>query len=170
MLSVAAVIDGNYELEELENGTTKKTYIPRSEDELKKFEDIVKKAMGYNEDREDLVSVSSIPFSEEILVDNKIIEEGSDILRFVEDHKRTFLNILLVILVFFIVIRPLLKGLKNVTGEIGYERMKLPSDSKEYTQIPESTGMNQKQQIFEIAKASPEKTEQLIKGWIGEQE
>ncbi|MGD8770469.1 MAG: flagellar basal-body MS-ring/collar protein FliF, partial [Desulfobacterales bacterium] len=62
-LSVAAVIDGNYELEKLEDGSTQKKYIPRSEEEIKTFEEIVKKAMGYNEDREDQVSVSSIPFA-----------------------------------------------------------------------------------------------------------
>jgi flagellar M-ring protein FliF len=169
-LSVAAVIDGSYKFEKSEDGETQKTYIPRSEEELKKFEDIVKKAMGYNEDREDQVSVSSIPFSETISADNEIEDEGVSILKLAGEYRKTFLNILLVILVFFLVIRPLLKGLKNMTSETGFEKMKLPSDSKEYARIPEPANVSQRQQIFEIAKTSPEKTEQLIKGWISEQE
>jgi len=154
----------------LEDGTTKKTYIPRSEEELKKFEDIVKKAMGYSEDREDQVSVSSIPFSDMISMDSNVEEEGLDVLRILGAYKKTIVNLFLVLLVFFLVVRPLLNGMKRITGETIFERAKLPSDTEEYAQIPELKDVSRKQKVLEVTKKSPEKTEQLLKGWIGEQE
>ena len=89
-------------MEKLKDGTIKKSYIPRSEDEMKKFEDIVKKAMGYSEDREDQISVSSIPFSEAIPTDIEAEKEGFDVLKHVGNYKKTIVNLLLVVLVFLV--------------------------------------------------------------------
>ncbi len=169
-LSVAAVIDGTYKIEKLKDGTIKRNYIPRSGEELKKFEDIVKSAMGYNEDREDQVSVNSMPFSEAISIDTgtEVGAEGFDILRLLGTHRKTIINLLLVVLVFFLIVRPLLKSLKKVAGETVFERKGLPPGAKEYTQIAESGEKSQKEKALEISRSSPERTEQLIKGWIGE--
>lgn len=171
-LSVAAVIDGTYKVEKLKDGTIKKNYIPRSGEELKKFEEIVKRAMGYNEDREDQVSVSSMPFSEAISIpiDAKSEKGGraSDILRLVGTYKKTLVNLMLVVMVFFFIVRPLLKSIKKVSKETILERKELPGASKEYAQIPESRGITSKEKVLEVSNKSPQTTEQVIKGWIGE--
>ncbi|MBW1674871.1 MAG: flagellar M-ring protein FliF, partial [Deltaproteobacteria bacterium] len=169
-LSVAAAIDGTYKLEKLKDGTSKRTYIPRSEAELKKFTDIVKMAMGYSDDREDKVSVSSMAFSEAISIDTKTEKEGFDILKLVGDYRKTIINLLLAALVFFIIVRPLLKSIKKMARENILERKELPSGTEGYPQISESREMNQKEKALETVKRSPEKTEQLLKGWIGERE
>ena len=169
-LSVAAVIDGTYRTEKLEDGTIKRNYIPRSGEELKKFEDIVKTAMGYNEDREDQVSVNSMPFSEGISIDTKteVGAEGFDILGLLKNYRKMIINLLLVVLVFFVIVRPLLKSLKKMARETVSERRELPPGAEEYTQIAESGGKSQKEKALEISRSSPERTEQLIKGWIAE--
>jgi len=169
-LSVAAAIDGTYKLEKLKDGTSKRTYIPRSEVELKKFEDIVKMAMGYSEDREDKISVSSMAFSQMISVDTKAEKEGFDILKLVGNYRKTIINLLLAVLVFFIIIRPLLKSIKKMARETISERKELPSGTEGYSQISESREMSQKEKALETVKHSPEKTQQLLKGWIGERE
>jgi flagellar M-ring protein FliF len=171
-LSVAAVIDGTYESENLQDGTVKKKYIPRSEGELKTFEDIVKKAMGYNEDREDQVSVNSIPFSETTSIDTMTrgLDKEFDIFKLLGSYRKIIVNLFLVALVFFIVVRPLVKGLKKVTREGSFDRKELPPGSEGYAQIPETREVSQKERVLEISKDNPEKTEQLIKGWIGDPE
>ena len=169
-LSVAAVIDGNYELEELKDGTEKRNYIPRSEQELKTFEEIVKKAMGYNEDREDQVSVSSIEFSKVVPMDSKAHVEDNKYLKLLQDYKKTIINLVLVIVVFFLIVRPLLKSVKNITKEVASARKELPVVSGEYAQIHESSKVGQKERVLEISASNPEGAQQLIKGWIGEQE
>ncbi|MCG8620115.1 MAG: flagellar M-ring protein FliF, partial [Desulfobacterales bacterium] len=62
-LSVAAVIDGSYEYQTDESGNRKRVYVPRSPEEMKQFENIVIKAMGYNEERNDQISMESFPFA-----------------------------------------------------------------------------------------------------------
>jgi len=173
-LSVAAVIDGTYKVEKLKDGSIRKEYIPRSKEELIKFEEIVKRAMGYNEDREDQVSISSMPFSDSI-PDYSVPENqhnGFDPLRLLRGLKKTIINVCLIVLVFFLIVRPLLRGLKNLKEEtLSGGQEELPSITKsEHTQIPSPKGMVQKEKILAITQSSPEKAQQLIKGWISEQE
>ena len=173
-LSVAAVIDGTYTTEKLKDGTIRKNYISRTQEELKKFEDIVKRAMGYSEDREDQVSVSSIPFSEAISIPMGAGREregiASGILKIMGTYRNTLLNLMLMGLVFIFIVRPLLKSIKNVNREAFLQRKELPRASKEYPQIAEPGEMSQKERAIELARGNPGKTQQLIKGWIGEQE
>jgi len=173
-LSVAAVIDGNYEIEKLNDGTTKRKYIHRTEQELKKFEEIVKKAMGYNEDREDQVTVSSISFQETSpIMDNEAAIAPSKldlILQIVKDYKKTIVNLLLVAMVFIFIVKPLLKSMKNITKEAVLINEELTAVSDEYAQLPGSKGLGRKNQVIEITQKNPERAQQLIKGWIGEQE
>ena len=57
-VSAAVVVDGSYVVDD--NG--KLVYKPRSSEELKQIESLVKKAIGYNESRADQVSVSNFQF------------------------------------------------------------------------------------------------------------
>ena len=170
LLSVAAVIDGTYKVEKLRDGTVKKTYIPRSKEELKTFEDIVMKAMGYSEDREDQVSVSSIRFSGAVSPEGEAEgeAEGFDILRLLASHRKTIINLVLVVLVFFVVVRPLLKSIKSMAKGAVFERRELPPGEGEYAQISESGEMSAREKVIEASKRSPKITEQVVKGWIGE--
>lgn len=170
-LSVAVVIDGNYELEKLEDGTTKRKYIPRSEQEIKTFEEIVKKAMGYNEDREDQISVSSIAFagSAPIYTNSEVEASKFDqIVTIIKDYRKTIVNLLLVVLVFMLIVKPLLKSVKNITKEVIVQSRELASVSETYDKLPESKEMGRIERVREISKNDPEKAQQLVKGWIGE--
>jgi len=172
-LSVAAVIDGIYELEKLNDGTTKRKYIPRTEQELKKFEEIVKKAMGYSEDREDQVTVSSISFSETAQMDNAVAMEPGKldlILQIIKDYRKVIINLFLVAMVFIFIVKPLLNSMKNITKDAIFTNEELVSVSEEYGQLAESKGIDRKNKVREITQSNPEKAQQLIKGWIGEQE
>ena len=168
-LSVAAVIDGTYRTERLDDGTIKKTYIPRSDDELRKFQDIVRKAMGYSVDREDQVSVSSIPFSEAMPMENpaEVKDRVMDIPDFLLTYKKTVINLVLVALVFFLVVRPLLKGLRRMSAETTLRVGELTAGGGQ-AQIPESGEGGRKDRVLEISAKKPEKTQQLLKGWINE--
>jgi len=64
----------------------------------------------------------------------------------------------------------LLKSIKKMASENILERKELPSGTEGYAQISESREVIQKGRALETVKRSPEKTEQLLKGWIGERE
>jgi flagellar M-ring protein FliF len=167
-LSVAAVIDGEYEVETLEDGTEKQKYIPRSPEEISQFEAIVKSAMGYSDDREDQISVNSIPFSDNLPTDLQVDEEKMDIVQMLMDSKNIIINLFLMLLVFFVLIRPLLKSLKNMAAEPMFERQQLATVNEEVPQIGPAENMGRRERVIEMAKSNPERTEQLIKGWIGD--
>ena len=171
-LSVAAVIDGTYKSEKLPDGTVNKKYVPRTDEELIKFDDIVKKAMGFNEDREDQVSVSCMAFSGAISTDTMTQGggKGFDIFRVLGSYRKIIVNLFLVALVFFLVVRPLVKGLRKMTSEGLSQTKELPPGSQEIPQLPETQGMSPKEKVLEVSKSNPEKTEQLLKGWISEPE
>ena len=61
-ISAAVIVDGKYETKPGADGKPKQTYVPRSAEEMKSLEELVKKAVGYNETRGDQITVSNIPF------------------------------------------------------------------------------------------------------------
>ena len=92
------------------------------------------------------------------------------ILQIVKNYRKTIVNFLLVAMVFMFIVKPLLKSMKTITKEAVFTDEELTAVSDEYAQLPESRRMGRKNQVFEITQKNPEKAQQLIKGWIGEQE
>jgi len=58
-LSVAVLIDGNYTADK----SGKQTYAPRAQDEMTKYEDLVKSAIGFDEKRGDTIKVENMQFA-----------------------------------------------------------------------------------------------------------
>ncbi|MFO7750445.1 MAG: flagellar basal-body MS-ring/collar protein FliF [Desulfobacteraceae bacterium] len=122
-LSVAAVVDGKYEYKTDESGNRVRAYVPRSQSEMQQFADIVVKAMGYNEGRQDQVSMECFPFA-------SIDEMGGPEpelkgWRMVQkEYGRTIANLLLVLLLFLFVIRPVIKTIKGIKETV--EQKELP--------------------------------------------
>ena len=112
-LSVAAVIDGKYTMENNDAGKPVRTYVPRTEAEMEQFRSIVSKAMGYNEEREDQVSVESFPFSslEEFAAEDV---SAFDLKRIQKEYGRILANFLLVILLFVLIVRPVIKVVQDI--------------------------------------------------------
>lgn len=128
-LSVAAVIDGKYETKINEDGKKQKIYQPRTAEEMKQFEDIVVKAMGYNEDRNDQISMECFPF-----VSIGEIEPPPEITGWKmvqKEYGRSIANLLLVVLLFLFVIRPIIKTIKDVKKSVDEEEAALPSPEEE---------------------------------------
>jgi flagellar M-ring protein FliF len=174
-LSVAAVIDQMYRLEKLEDGTIKKNYIPWKDGELKKFTDIVKNAMGYSEDREDQVSLSSMPFFSEVSA--TLMAEGEkkgfDILEIIGSYKKLIVNLFLVILIFLFVIRPLLKSLRAAPEKAVLAGAELPGvqiGGEAFPQIPVPRVIGEKEKAIELSNNNPDRAEQILKEWISEPE
>jgi len=64
-ITVGALINGTYKVVE-KDGKKQVEYIPRSEEELKKLEDIVKNAVGYDPNRNDQISIVNVPFDTQV--------------------------------------------------------------------------------------------------------
>ncbi|MCP4369227.1 MAG: flagellar M-ring protein FliF, partial [Deltaproteobacteria bacterium] len=117
-ISVAVVVDGTYAKGRAKRGKQSWKYIPRTPEEMKTLENIVKRAVNFDPARGDAVEVANIPFETDKLMGNieEIKEEGNlaKIQKFKPYFKYTFLGIFLLFSFLFIV-RPLTKWLTSNT-------------------------------------------------------
>jgi len=168
-LSVAAVIDGEYRTVTRNDGTTAREYVPRDAEALKTFEALVKNAMGFNEDREDQVSVQSVPFkSSPGMEDLAAMDvEKPAVSRFLEEYGRTVFNLILIACAFFLVVRPLIKSVKEIGVKAGDPNNALPPGDDAVKQISESEEKRDpRQRVAELSAREPERTAAVVRSWI----
>ena len=117
-ISVAVVVDGNYAKIKGKGGRESWKYIPRTPEEMKTLENIVKRAVNFDPVRGDAVEVANIAFETDKLMGNveEIKKEDwlANIQKFKPVFKYTFLGIFLLFSFLFIV-RPLTRWLTSNT-------------------------------------------------------
>ena len=129
-LSVAAVIDGKYELQTDDKGNTKRVYMPRSAEEMRQFQSIVSRAMGYNEERNDQVSMECFPFAS--IGDMQGTQEKLTGWRMVQkEYGRLIANLLLVFVLFLFIIRPIIKTVRDIKITVEQEALPSPEELAE---------------------------------------
>lgn len=148
-LSVAVVIDGNY-----------------SEEQMSTFTTIVKRAVGFDEEREDQVEVSCIPFAFKQSEDTAgVTKDGWK--EYVGRFSKPFINGVFVLLLFLFVVRPLIKYLSTKALEPALpQEFPAKPDELELEMPRTADGMTQ---AVEIAKTEPKKTVELIRTWLSEE-
>ena len=121
-LSVAVLVNGNYVPDE----NDQLIYSPRSEEELLQIEELVKSAVGYNEQRGDLIEVANMQFADLTNMNQTLAE--SDLIFGLEKQEVMRLAELLVLglvaaLVLLLVVKPLLSRLLEpvpaIAGDVG---------------------------------------------------
>ncbi len=168
-ISVAAVIDGEYRTVTRNDGTTSREYVPRDAEALKTFEDLVKNAMGFNEDREDQVSVQSVPFKAAMAMEEMTPMDGgkSGVSRLLDQYGRTIFNLILILCAFFLVVRPLIRSVKEIGTRATDGKNALPPGEEEVKQISESQETrNPRQRVAELSAREPERVAAVVRGWI----
>ncbi len=147
-LSVAAVIDGKYEFQTDDQGNTKRVYTPRSAEEMQQFQSIVVKAMGFNEERSDQVSMECFPFVS--IGDMAGAQEQITGWRMVQkEYGRLIANLLLVFVLFLFVIRPIIKTVRDIKVTVEQEALPSPEELallEEGEKEPTFVEMNAEQQ------------------------
>jgi flagellar M-ring protein FliF len=114
-LSIAVLVDGIYNIDKKTNEVT---YVPRSNEELKKIESLVKSTVGFDESRKDSVEVINMQFQTDL---DSIKGESLQ-----DWFKREFTSIvqtlvigIVVILVILLVIRPVaIRAFELTKGEV----------------------------------------------------
>ena len=184
-LSVAVLIDGSYDVATADDGTETRTYVPRTEDELALFTGMVKGAVGYSEDRGDVVSVVNTPFKTDFVAPPEEVEEGSALPPQLLPSIIKYVTIAVIsILAILLLLRPMIKGLLAGGGggvvAIGGPPAKagqaaLPTGMQAAAQ-PEEEMINfqmpkQYNTVAGIKKAiseNPQQTAMVIKDWVKE--
>ncbi len=167
-LSVAVVIDGPYKVEKDEAGNEVKTFVPRSRREMKTFEDIVKKAMGFDENRGDQLTISNIPFA--IQKSEPMAEAEPVWMNYLKKAAKPLFNLILIALLFLFVIKPFKKWLNEAREFAG------PAALPQGEAVPQlaagspggGSGQLSKEEILDITKSDPEKIAEVIRAWVRE--
>ncbi len=163
-LSVAVIVDGPYKEEKVSKNMIKKIFVGRSEKELKAIEDVVKKAVGFNADRGDQITVSNIPFASELAPKPAPPNKWIALLK---QNQKILLNVLVAVLIFLFVVRPFMKKLDKIV----VEPAKLPPE--EVPALPEEEkpkALTPRQQAIVLVQEQPEKAAEIIKAWLNEEE
>ena len=173
-LSVAAVVNGTYAYETDKDGNRVQQYIARTEEEMAQFKTIVEKAMGYNENRGDQVTVESFPFSH---VDELALGGPSDARRFMREYGRVIANLIFVLVLFFFVVRPLIKTIREI--QAGGEEPDLPlldEDGKpiltdeQRSALPALEDMSPRERAAFLAEEDVDRAANVLRGWLSEGE
>jgi flagellar M-ring protein FliF len=169
-LSVAVIVDGKYETKPGADGKPKQTYLARSAEEMKSLEELVKKAVGYNETRGDQITVSNIPFASD-MGSSETVKAENKYLQLLKSWQRLLLNIGLALLVLIFVIRPFMRKFRQVADEI----RKLPalpagpSVDEQVSALLLDKPMDQisvRKKSTALVRHDPDKATEIIRQWL----
>ncbi|MCA1946252.1 MAG: flagellar M-ring protein FliF, partial [Desulfovibrio sp.] len=177
-LTVAVIVDGLYEKAE---GAEEYTFVPRSAEEMQRFQNLVMSAVGYESSRGDTVQVSSISFG------GPEVEEKPSFTKMMLDlllrNIKTILSFVALVVFVMVVVRPVILALirPSVTGEAvegleglpeGEQRLALMEGDSE-----ELEAMDAMRKIEDIKAHAMQLTEQhmeqavnILRNWIKDAE
>lgn len=166
-LSVAVVVDGTYKTEgEGKNATT--TYVPRSDEEMKKIRDLVASAVNIDNNRGDTIDVVNMQFAQG--ADTKDSASTSDLLMGVPRADlfhavETIVLALIGLLVVLLVVRPIMRRIFDSAGSIGSEQQDLLSGGGGYggtAQLPAPGGGMMSREAEDEVSATESEIERMI--------
>jgi len=152
-VSIAVLVDGTYKEEK-----GKKVYVPRSDEEIKKYQELVQAAIGYNKERGDYVIVESIPF--EVIPEEK---PGIDYLGIAKTVLKYLIPLVIIALIILFVVKPIIELLKKPV-EIRKKEVIISEEAA----VPHVKERDIREEIREIAKANPKKVVSILREWISE--
>ena len=171
-LSVAVLVDGTYEVPPAADGQPagKPKYIPRSEEEMKKIVEIVKKAIGFSAERGDEVQVENIPFGFEGEEGPGSAEEPRSRIGAWAPYVRYGIGAAGFLLLLFLVVRPLVTMLttKPLIGPTAGQTALTGPDGAPLALGHFDAGMAgiQMAQIADMARNNPESAAVVVKKWL----
>jgi flagellar M-ring protein FliF len=168
-LSVAVLLDGTYDVIKGEDGKEEYAYVPRTDDEIKKYKNIVMKAVGYNAERGDQIEVTTTPFETVKLTKEEKKEMARDTLwRKIWGWIPYLATILLLALLVVVVLRPLVKWItRPEIGMItGISEGGASGELAERTPKLLREGVPGREQVARLAKADAELVAKGLRQWM----
>jgi len=166
-LSVAALVDGTYETAKGPNNETTRKYVPRSDEEMKKLEELVKNAMGYSSARQDQVVVTSVPFETSGVVDEEAAPQSAPLnLSKWLPVIRYGVGLILAMIAMLFIVRPIIgvlttSGGRTMTGTEGPMHVQVANEAARPILPP-------RDQFLQIARENPQATAGIVKRWVQE--
>ena len=166
-LSIAVLVDGLY----AKNAEGAEAYQPRSRQELDAIEDLVRKSTGFNANRGDQITVTSMPFKKVDGEDGFVGETWRDKLAGFLPLIKFAMIFAIAALVFLFVVRPLIHGLSNVAAsEIRHPQLTGETAAPQLAEFPSGARaqgpMNEIELTRQLAAADSKKFAELLRNWL----
>ena len=172
-LSVAVIVDGTYE----KDADGKTVFTPRSEEEIKRIQQLIRNAVGYDSARGDNIEVTSIAFGGE---DMQLEAQLSDIIMdYTTRLGKPVLNTILVLLFLLLVVRPVVlamirpkvQGSEVVEGleglPAGESRLALLEGEEEVEAIDALKQIEDiKAHTLHLAEQNMDQAISILRGWL----
>lgn len=172
-VSAAVVIDGIYKEEAGAKGNKEKKYAPRSQDEMKHLENIVKKAIGYSEERGDQVEVINLPFYWSTVDEEIKTEKDSSYQHYLPMIYKPTISLVLALLFIFFILRPILKKrLLEQARDVSLLQATAPAMIS--AELPPErtpvTALTPRDHALQLVQKDPSKAVGVLRSWLHEKE
>ncbi|MCG6550870.1 MAG: flagellar M-ring protein FliF [Candidatus Magnetominusculus sp. LBB02] len=191
-LTAAVLVDGVYAMKPDSKDPNDVVYTPHKEEELKQYESLVKKAIGFTETRGDDVTVINMPF-EPLPKEEALPEVKKSIGEYIKDGvvvTKYLAPVLLALMFIAFVVRPVVKSLVietrpavkevafargGMAADTGHEAAKKAQQSKEAggVKMPptdEATIRREMSGWSDWVKENPAQAATMIKEWMAKEE
>jgi flagellar M-ring protein FliF len=172
-VSIAVLVDGSYQRTQPEEGKVDWAYVPRTAEELQKFENIVKRAVNFNEERGDEVEIVNIPFESGKFA----LKGGTDdmgkwialLKKYTPYFKYGFLSLFL-ILSFLFFVRPLVRWLTEYSiGDVElFKQLPRTVGELEGEMDPNAQRLTFRDQASQMIASDGEVSMGVMRDWIKE--
>jgi len=160
-LSVAVVIDGPYQTVKGPGGKPVKRFVGLSQARLGRVRQLVARAIGFDAKRGDQLQVDNLQF---LAPEPTKVEAGMDLEGMIRRWLKPVITVLIVVLFFLFVVRPLLKW----TGKP--VKIEAPPRIEAEEGVPALEGPPEKisprERALALARKDPEKTLQIVRTWM----
>jgi flagellar M-ring protein FliF len=155
-LSVAVLIDGTYE-----RGEGGARFVPRPQEELERYTELVKRAVGFSEERGDRVEVASVPFTTPAVSEEGWLETARGLTSGLAAYLPRLLGVLLLLVFFLSVVRP---ALGRLSAQAGPGRVTVTG----HAVLPDLDGLVQRlgDENRRLTTEDPERAAYLVRQWL----
>jgi flagellar M-ring protein FliF len=173
-ISVAVLVDGPYEMKPNAEGKAESVFVGRTPEQIKSIEDIVKKTIGYNEGRGDQITVSNIPFITET-ADSGFVKAENRWIKLAREYLKPALNLLIVLLVFFMIVRPLMRKMQTIgteTKQLPAPGEALPDSEQQPLGLLENAmagELSPRKRVLNLVQENPDQAAAIIRAMLREE-
>jgi flagellar M-ring protein FliF len=173
-VSAAVVVDGTYKESSDAKGVKSKQYVPRTQEEIKSLENLVKKAIGYDEERRDQVEVINMPFYLPGQDEEPKAEKTEAWREYLMIGYKPAVSLLLALLFILFIARPLLKGRLLVPARETVPLLETVPQAASTPETPQVVkppqAISLRDQTMKIVQDDPSKAAKIMKSWLHEKE
>ncbi|OIP35408.1 MAG: flagellar M-ring protein FliF [Deltaproteobacteria bacterium CG2_30_66_27] len=160
-LTAAVLVDGTYTPQQ---GSKDMKYTPRSEEDVRRYEELVRETMGFTESRGDQIKVVNMPF--EVVREEEVPPPKTRILEMAAPAARYVLPLLAVILLVVFVLRPLAQSLSAPGPNLPGSLLSIPQNSTDVDKAGARKELPPRAQVADWARKNPTDAANVIKSWM----